>query len=1485
MKLLDLNKIYLLLFFSLGILLSNEAKSQLVDSAYWNLTSNPPGPTPTTTARVTAGNLTSTILLKAYGGNGAQSIYWPTSNSLDTSKYFQFTVKPNSGYAFTIDSVKFTLTTTSTSPKPSATLRYSYNSDFSDPFDITTITNFTTKTSYKIPKNIPVRSSQFIYIRVYMFNMQSTKEVGINNVTIRGTSSLCINPLAGNFDLIAENERCALSPITDTIYYTSSTLATGSYLMTYSLSGANNKASQNVLTTFTSGNNGSFIVPVSELDTLGTTTLTISGIYSGNGCNYGFSPGKTIVIKINTSAPATPSGFSGAVSLCPSASQTYTITPSLRATSYTWSIPSGWTLNSGQGTTSINATSGSAGGNITVKAINLCGESSILSTSVTVTAIPNSPTLSVTQPNCTSSNGSVGISSSTSGLTYSFNSGSFAAYSAAYIVAASTSYSVVAKNTNGCISSAATGTMGAQPSPPDAPSITFATPCSMESATIYASGIATNQTADWYSAASGGTPLAGGTAVTTFTTPTISSNTTYYVQTRDTITTCISSRISVSIGVNPSPSAPTGTGDSRCGTGTLKISASHSTNEIINWYSTSSGGFPLPNGSAVDSFTTTSLNTTTTYYAEAVNNNSGCKSSTRTAVIATINNNTAISSQPNNNNQQVCQNTTAPSLSVTASGIGLTYQWYSNITASTSGGSLINGATSSSFTPASIDTGTKYYYCLISGTCGNATSLVSGNYKVLRTGIWLGSDSNWHYAANWCGGVPTQITNVIIPSSTIINPIIYSADADCNNIIIQNGASLLLKNDNTLKIKGTITAENNLNASDGTIELVGNIAQTISGAMFNSKKIKNLTISNSIGVNLSSTLNDTLKISTLLKFGNVNNTLLNTNNNLTLLSDSNTTASVGDMSNNNSNSGNHIDGDVTVERYISSGRKWRFLSIPTNTTQTYRQSWQEGNASALNSRKGYGTMVTDNNNSTYLANGFDYYSAGGPSVKKYNVSSQGYTPISSTSDIINISGGYMVYVRGDRSATPTNGLNTSTVLRTSGVIKQGDQPSIVVPAGKYVDIGNPFPSAINMSSITRVGVQNVFYLWDPKMGGAFGLGGYQTFTNIIGDYYFPTPGGYSYPSDSGTYNLIQSGQAFFVRGSSVGGSVTIKETDKATASRQVFRSSSNPQYLKINLNNSVAQLVDGATAVYGDAYQNAVDNDDALKITNSGVNISLKREGQLLSVEFRHTMSATDTLHISMTGLSVQSYQWNLLFYNLDSLGREAFLLDNYLNNFTPLNIGENNFIDFSVDNNPASKDAGRFKIIFVHSLALPVTITQVSAKSISDKSVQIDWKTESEISMDYYIVEKSTTGHNFQEICGKIFSQNNSGVAFYSQLDNSYSNTVSFYRIKAVSLNGLIQYSSIVKVAPNNLNSSVSVFPNPVIGKKINIQFSNMDLGLYHLTLISNTGQLVYASKISITQNSEAKEIKLNKLPSGNYQLLIEGPDSFKETSKLIIN
>lgn len=116
--------------------------------------------------------------------------------------------------------------------------------------------------------------------------------------------------------------------------------------------------------------------------TAGNNGGTIS-VIANNSC--GSSSARTLNVSI-TVAPAQPGSISGNTTVCQSSSQTYSVSAVSGATSYTWTLPSGWSGTSA--TNSISAAAGGLSGTVSVRANNSCGSSALRTLSVSVTALP-----------------------------------------------------------------------------------------------------------------------------------------------------------------------------------------------------------------------------------------------------------------------------------------------------------------------------------------------------------------------------------------------------------------------------------------------------------------------------------------------------------------------------------------------------------------------------------------------------------------------------------------------------------------------------------------------------------------------------------------------------------------------------------------------------------------------------------------------------------------------------------------------------------------------------------------------------------------------------------------------------------------------------------------------------------------------------------------------------------------------------------------
>ncbi|HLP65578.1 T9SS type A sorting domain-containing protein [Flavobacterium sp.] len=322
--------------------------------------------------------------------------------------------------------------------------------------------------------------------------------------------------------------------------------------------------------------------------------------------------------------------------------------------------------------------------------------------SAVVATVNTTPTITSTTPTTRCGSGSATISATASAGTifwYAAASGGTALSSGTNFspnVTATTTY-YVETTLNGC-TSARTAVVVTVNNVPTITSTTPASRCDSGSVTLQAT--ASNGTLSWYNTPTGGTSLGTGTS---FTTPSISVSTNFYVESTD--GTCTSTRTAVLATVNATPSITSTSPSQVCDSGTVTLGATTNAG-TLNWYSSASGGSILGTG---NSFTTPSISTTTTYYVEAVN---GSCTSVRVPVIATVNTTPTITSTTD---ATVCGNVGA-TLSATASA-GTIY-WYTSLI----GGSAFATGTSIPVSGASF----TYYVEAISNGC--VSTRVGVNY-------------------------------------------------------------------------------------------------------------------------------------------------------------------------------------------------------------------------------------------------------------------------------------------------------------------------------------------------------------------------------------------------------------------------------------------------------------------------------------------------------------------------------------------------------------------------------------------------------------------------------------------------------------------------------------------------------------------------------------------------------------------------------------
>jgi len=473
-----------------------------------------------------------------------------------------------------------------------------------------------------------------------------------------------------------------------------------------------------------------------------TQSLAVLQVVGQNASEFSCFP-----ISITPPPPSAPNAAFNlnANSICEGACITLNDLSTNNPTSWQWTA-SGGTL-SGQGTSSASVCYNSPGTyTITLNVSNQGGNDS---ESTTVTVVSN-PTISapLTASYCQNASTVASLSATASGgisSSYSYqwfsNTTNSSTGGTAITGATAATYTPPVNNTGafyyycvasinpastGCSVSSAVATITVNPGP------TFTTQpqsqniCAggtLNPLTVASAGGSGTPTYQWYSnttnSISGGTPV--GTSSTTYALPTSLTTATgtnyYYCQlTFSGSGGCsqVSSAIAaINVVADPIVSAPAS--QSICTGGTItpiSVTASGGVSSTYDyqWYDASG---PI-SGATTASYTPPS--STGTYYCVVTNSptTSGCSTNSANATVTVVANPTA--SAPLT--ASYCQNaSTVASLSVTASGgisSSYSYQWFSNTTNSSTGGTAITGATAATYTPPVNNTGAFYYYCVAS---------------------------------------------------------------------------------------------------------------------------------------------------------------------------------------------------------------------------------------------------------------------------------------------------------------------------------------------------------------------------------------------------------------------------------------------------------------------------------------------------------------------------------------------------------------------------------------------------------------------------------------------------------------------------------------------------------------------------------------------------------------------------------------------------
>jgi hypothetical protein len=165
----------------------------------------------------------------------------------------------------------------------------------------------------------------------------------------------------------------------------------------------------------------------------------------------------------------------------------------------------------------------------------------------------------------------------------------------------------------------------------------------------------------------------------------------------------------------------------------------------------------------------------------------------------------------------------------------------------------------------------------------------------------------------------------------------------------------------------------------------------------------------------------------------------------------------------------------------------------------------------------------------------------------------------------------------------------------------------------------------------------------------------------------------------------------------------------------------------------------------------------------------------------------------------------------------------------------------------------------------LPVDLLNFDAV-VQGEDVLTTWTTATEVNNDYFAVERSADGINFETAGTKRGSGNSSVTLYYSFLDTKPIKGISYYRLRQVDFDGTDSKSRLVAVEFTDVNT-LNVFPNPAQTSLINLKFSSASDGEVTLEIIDMLGK-VHISELLVVKKglNEIRDYKIHDLPQGAY-------------------
>jgi Secretion system C-terminal sorting domain len=159
--------------------------------------------------------------------------------------------------------------------------------------------------------------------------------------------------------------------------------------------------------------------------------------------------------------------------------------------------------------------------------------------------------------------------------------------------------------------------------------------------------------------------------------------------------------------------------------------------------------------------------------------------------------------------------------------------------------------------------------------------------------------------------------------------------------------------------------------------------------------------------------------------------------------------------------------------------------------------------------------------------------------------------------------------------------------------------------------------------------------------------------------------------------------------------------------------------------------------------------------------------------------------------------------------------------------------------------------------MVVPVELVDFSGKQAENGTVQLNWRTASEVNLKQFDIEKSSNGQDFKSI-GSVKSKGQIQITNYVFSDINFKDHA-YYRLKQIDNDGKFEYSKIITIAASTSRPTIKITPS-VSDDIWTVDIDYDDLRRAQIEVFDGNGKLM------LSQKGTEKLIKTQTLARGLY-------------------